>query len=91
MDVLDLDGDGDLEIVVTGEQLYIYDAATGTQEYKGGGGGELQRIADVDNDGVLEIVSATWRGALRIFDGATYAEQLVTADLDITLPRRGRP
>ncbi len=99
MEVADVDGDGALEIVAStgrehtgasGVYLYVYDAATGALEWQSASLGAnfvdfpLLRIADVDADAALEMLTARYGGELQVFDGVSRAQELVTADLDIS-------
>jgi hypothetical protein len=99
MDIGDLDSDGDLELVFSSApdypengSIYVYDAATLTLEVQSQGdvlgtqNDELHalKIADVDDDGVNEIVlvgSSIWKATVYIIDGQTLTmEQEYTFD-----------
>ncbi len=100
LEVADVDGDGNLEIIVsTGRQhtgasgvyVYVFDGASGAQEWRspdmsGGSFADYPylRVADVDGDGNLEIVTARQGGEVRVYDGVTHAEQLVTGDENVS-------
>lgn len=97
LDLVDVDGDGDLEIVAgtrrehtgaSGVYLYVYDAGTGTLEWQSPNLGSgfvdfpLLRIAEVDGDPGLEILVAETSGNLKMFDGSTHTLEL---DVDLNL------
>ncbi|MCP3980855.1 MAG: hypothetical protein GY716_16255 [bacterium] len=99
MQIGDVDADGSLEIVAApyrehtgapGTFLYVYDAATGQEEWHSVDLGSywatlgLLRLANLDEDPALEMLVAESGGALYIFDGDTKVLQLATADLDLT-------
>ncbi|MCP4661392.1 MAG: hypothetical protein GY856_38810 [bacterium] len=79
--VADVDQDGAVEVVVAGEYVYVFDAATGGLEWQSaslGGAAYFLRVANVDGDANPEIVTALHRGGVRIFDGVTHVEQLAS-------------
>jgi hypothetical protein len=97
--VADLEGDGTLEVVagtvgsLSGAPryfVYVLDGATGALEWRrqpmsASWGGGLLRVANVDDDGQLEIVLASHgSGALEVVDGLTHEVQLSVPDLDAT-------
>lgn len=69
--VLDIDGDGHLEVLfhAVDQRLYCLAAATGavkwTHDY-GAGADSFLQVADVDADGALEIVAGTRDGRVRV-------------------------
>ncbi len=99
MQIGDVDADGSLEIVAApyrehtgapGTFLYVYDAATGQEEWHSVDLGSywatlgLLRLANLDEDPALEMLVGEYGGALYIFDGETKVLQLATADLNLT-------
>ncbi|MCC6407362.1 MAG: VCBS repeat-containing protein [Planctomycetes bacterium] len=75
VDVLDLDGDADLEVVgCAGSYVYAYDYATGVKEWQSlaivNGAVELE-IGHTDDDPALEVLALGADGDLRVFDGET--------------------
>jgi uncharacterized repeat protein (TIGR01451 family) len=77
--VADVDGDGALEAVVCSDEfstdvLYVYDLATGAQEFAGPGlGGRALAVGNVDADPGQEIVIAHDSNLGYVLDGATRA------------------
>jgi hypothetical protein len=70
----DLDGDGELEVVVQTEEVGFYALrADGTTLWRQcwGGGNAAPVIADLDGDGGMEVVMASDAGFLAVLDGAT--------------------
>lgn len=79
----DLDGDGELEIIIGGEEIYAIHA-DGTEYYNGDADSRTlgiltnsgrptfwgtPAVADVDNDGILELVGAGWNdGKLYVYE-----------------------
>lgn len=99
LQIVDVDLDGQLEVVATvqrehtgatGTYVYVYDALTGALEWRSTSIGtywanlSLLRIGNVDADPNPEIVVAEMGGALIVIDGVTHAWQLETVDYDIT-------
>jgi hypothetical protein len=88
VDVADVDGDGDLEVLggtgglhtgSLGNFVYAYDGTTGMEEWRtpvglGGTFDEISEIQvrDVDGDGVLEVVAMVEKGDVAIYDGMTH-------------------
>ncbi len=70
--VVDLDGDGSMEVVAASYSLVILDAATGALERRIDPPGDRQWpslvVADLETDGDLEIVTAHGDGYLNVFD-----------------------
>src|SRR5438477_11621223 len=69
--VADLNGDGKPEVIWSAYSIYVVDGATGNSVWsvqsghdRTGGGGDVGRtwpgivVADIDNDGTLEVVTA---------------------------------
>lgn len=86
VDTLDVDGDGDLEVVGGGGRehtgadgvfIYVYDFATGNEEWHSLQMGEYWdrisglKLADYDQDGHIEIAGMVDGGDVYVFDGAT--------------------
>lgn len=84
----DVDLDGDLEVVAGIERanfsgdhhlFYVYDHATISEEWRspeiGSNGDSVSRleIADVDQDGIPEILGMVMEGEVYVYDGATKA------------------
>ncbi|MCP4218093.1 MAG: VCBS repeat-containing protein [bacterium] len=78
----DIDGDGQMEIVGgtgegIGDYVYVYNYADGLEEWHslqhGSGSGLIDHLelADLDNDGAVEIISLVWEGDAHIFNGVT--------------------
>lgn len=99
LEVADVDGDGQIEAVgapyrehtgAPGVYVYVFDAATGTQEWQTTSLGNywaslsLLRLGNVDSDPNLEIVVAEFGGALWVYDGLTRVREGASADLDVT-------
>jgi hypothetical protein len=97
MKIGDVDADGELEIVTStqrehtgaeGTFLYVFDAATGQQEWRsvdlgpGWTGLFHLRLAQLDDDDALEMVVGQGQGALWAFDGASKVLQFITLDYD---------
>jgi hypothetical protein len=81
IEVVDVDSDGDLEIVcIAGYRLrpgwlYVFDAATLEREWKSPDYGPKPYgldVGDVDNDGVMEIVTGNEAGFVRVINGITH-------------------
>ncbi|MEM7351890.1 MAG: FG-GAP-like repeat-containing protein [Acidobacteriota bacterium] len=99
MQVADVDADGALEIIAStgrehtgasGVYLYVYGAASGALEWQSASLGAnfvdfpLLRVADVDGDGVLEMLVGREGGELQVFDGISHAQELITGDLNLS-------
>lgn len=90
IELADLEGDGDLELVAgSGGKVYVLDAATGAEEWQSEGDGRFSftslRVADVDDDPNLEIVGGGgFDGNLVVYDGVTRELELETDDLELT-------
>ncbi|MEM8929718.1 MAG: LamG-like jellyroll fold domain-containing protein [Acidobacteriota bacterium] len=90
--IVDVDLDGQLEIIWADSfWLYVYDLATGTEEWvTAGDGGSDLAIGNIDNDPAPEIVIANSPG--RVIDGVTgflewseptgFGERVRTVDID---------
>lgn len=88
IDAADVDGDGAIEIIAgtepscscAGTELYVYGYASGHQEWRSGqlGNGAISglALADVDLDGVLEIVAMRRWNETDIIDGASKAVEM---------------
>ena len=81
IEVIDIDSDGDLEIVtISGYRLrpggvYVFDAKTLEQEWRSPDYGPKPYgldAGDVDNDGVNEIVVGNEAGIVRVLNGITH-------------------
>ncbi len=72
--VVDLEGDGSLEVVTASYSLVILDAVTGALERRIDPPGDRQWpslvVADLEEDGDLEIVTAHGDGYLNVYDHA---------------------
>lgn len=91
LEIGDVDGDGELEVVAGLEQhVHVLDAATGAEEWRSTALGfrrgtvTFLRLADVDADPNLEIVAAQQDGQVFVYDGVTHVQELQTADLGVT-------
>jgi hypothetical protein len=84
----DIDGDGEVEVVVGGEgNVYVLDGATGVEEWRSTGlGGRLWnlRLADIDADRNMEILVAHDRGRLFALDGVTRVQEWATDELFVS-------
>lgn len=97
MEVVDSDSDGSLELVfatgtITSNQpthLYVCRAFDGVQEWMSpalantDGNLNLLRVANVDEDPMLEIVVGDTGKGFFVFDGVTFAQQVASADINI--------
>ncbi|MCP4218092.1 MAG: VCBS repeat-containing protein [bacterium] len=86
----DIDGDGQLEIVGgvgngTGDFIYVYNYADGLEEWHseehGNGGSVINHLelADLDNDGQIEIIGMAENSDVHIYNG-------VTKELEAVIP-----
>lgn len=87
--VADLDGDGDMEVVVQVEEVGLFGYDTdGTKMWQQcwAGGNSAPVIDDLEDDGTLEAVFASDSGVIAVLDGQTGAPQWTydaRADTDI--------
>jgi hypothetical protein len=72
----DIDSDGIVEIIVgINGHLYVLDGLTKQQELERAGGTFRFTLADIDNDGRMEIVSGTSHGYLYAYDAIAKEEE----------------
>jgi len=86
IEVADVDNDGALEVIggsgrestgAEGVFLYVYDLATGEEEWHSLQMGDYWdeipylEVVDIDSDGALEMLAMTSTGDVYVFDGAT--------------------
>lgn len=92
VDVLDADGDGDLEVVATSARagssdnhVAVIDYATNTQEWQtphlgsSGLGVHSMAIGDLDGDGQLEVVAVVPGESLHVFDLVSRTREFMSA------------
>jgi len=86
--VADLDGDGTMEVIASAYTIFALDGATGDVEWSTKSGHDRSEpeadnvgrtwpgivVADVDNDGSLEIVTAHGNGYVSVYDNNGYFE-----------------
>ena len=86
--VADLDGDGTMEVIASAYTIFVLDGATGDVEWSTKSGHDRSEpeadnvgrtwpgivVADVDNDGSLEIVTAHGNGYVSVYDNNGYFE-----------------
>ncbi len=84
----DLDGDGQVEVIASSYSIFVLDGSTGALEWKLSSGHDRSEpnatnvgrtwpgivVADVDNDGEVEIVTAHSGGWVSVYNAAGYFE-----------------
>jgi uncharacterized repeat protein (TIGR01451 family) len=84
----DLDGDGQVEVIASAYSIFVLDGSTGSLEWKMSSGHDRNEpkasnvgrtwpgivVADVDNDGGVEIVTAHSGGWVSVYNAAGYFE-----------------
>lgn len=84
----DLDGDGQVEVIASAYSIFVLDGSTGTLEWKVSSGHDRSElnapnvgrtwpgivIADIDDDGAVEIVTAHSGGWVSVYNAQGYFE-----------------